>query len=150
MRAKTRSSQRPRTQRGQAMVETALILMLLLGMILFIMDMGRVLLMEQFVTERAREGARYAVVNNWDSTAVANYVVYGSSTAPNGGGPGFLGLTTSEVNFSTIADTGIGDGRDQVTVSGVHFPIFIPFIAGTYTAPTITVTAPAESGGATN
>ncbi len=132
------------------MLETALILMTLLGMILFIMDMGRVLLSEQFITERAREGARYAVVNSWNSTAVANYVVYGSTTAPQGGGAGLLGLTTSEVTFTTIAGTGIGDARDQVTVSGVTFPIFIPFISGNYTVPTITVTAPAESGGATN
>ncbi len=48
------------------MVEAALVLITLLSMILFILDMGRILLLQQFITERAREGARYAVVNNWN------------------------------------------------------------------------------------
>ncbi len=152
MRADARAgpNQRKTKQCGAAMLETALILLTLLSMILFIMDMGRVLLSEQFITERAREGARYAVVNNWDSTAVANFVVYGNSTAPPDGGAGLLGLTIAQVTFTMIADSGIGDARDQVTISGVKFPIFVPFISGDYTVPTITVTAPAESGGATN
>jgi Flp pilus assembly protein TadG len=137
-------------QRGAAMLETALVLITVLSMILFIMDMGRVLLIEQFITERARDGVRKAVVNNWDQTAGQNYVVYGSTTAPSGGGSGFLGLTTSAVTFSTVADSGIGDARYQVRVSGVTFPIFIPYIGGTYTAPTVTVTAPVQSLGATN
>jgi len=137
-------------QRGAAMLETALVLMTVLGMILFIMDMGRILLIEQFITERARDGVRKAVVNNWSQTAVQNYVVYGSTTAPSGGGAGFLGLTTSNVAFTSVADSGIGDARYQVTVSGVQFPIFIPYISGNYTAPTITATAPTQSLGATN
>ncbi len=81
---------------------------------------------------------------------MANYVVYGNTTAPSDGGPGLLGLTIAEVKFTTYADSGIGDARDQVTVSGVKFPIFVPSISGNYTVPTISVTAPAESGGATN
>lgn len=119
-------------------------------MILFIMDMGRILLLQQFITERARVGVRYSVVNNWDQTAVQNYVVYGSTTAPQGGGPGFLGLRTSQVSFSTIADSGVGDARNQIIVSGFTFPVFIPWMYGTYTGPTITATAPTQSLGATN
>ena len=132
------------------MVETALVMLTVLSMILFIMDMGRILLLQQFITERAREGVRYSVVNNWNQTSVQNYVVYGSTTAPQNGGPGFLGLRTSQVTLSTIADSGIGDARNQVSVSGFTFPAFIPFMAGAYTAPTITVTAPTQSLGATN
>src|SRR5690348_8964058 len=94
-------------QRGAALVETALVFTVTLGMILFIVDMGRVLLMQQYVTERARVAVRNAVVNNWDSTAVANYVAYASATAPSGGGPGFLGLTPSELTSTTYADSGI-------------------------------------------
>ncbi len=132
------------------MLETALVLLTVLAMILFIMDMGRILLLQQFITERAREGVRYSVVNNWTQTDLQNYVVYGNTTAPQGGGPGFLGLRTSQVTLSTVADSGIGDARNQVSVSGFTFPVFIPYLAGTYTAPTITVTAPTQSLGATN
>jgi len=137
-------------QRGAATLEAALVLITLLSMILFILDMSRILLLQQFITERAREGARYAVVNNWNQTAVQNYVVYGSPTAPQGGGTGFLGLTTTQVSCISIADSGIGDARYQVTVSGFQFPAFIPYLAGTWTAPAISVTAPTESLGATN
>jgi Flp pilus assembly protein TadG len=137
-------------QRGAALVETALVFTAALSMIVFIVDMGRILLTQQFVAERARVGVRNAVVNNWDSTAVANYVVYGTTTAPSGGGAGFLGLTTSEVTFNTIADSGIGDARYQVIVSGVPLFTWIPYMAGRYTAPTVTATAPLQSQGTTN
>ena len=138
-------------ERGAALVETALVLVTVLSMILFVMDMGRILLLQQFITERAREGVRHAVVNSWDATAVQNYVVYGSTTVPQGGGSGgFLGLSPSQVSLTTISDSGVGDGRYQVTVSGVQFPVFIPFMAGSFTAPAITVTAPTASLGATN
>src|SRR5579864_2973064 len=91
---------RRRRQRGAALVETALVLITLLGMILFILDMGRILLTEQFIAERARVGARNAVVNNWNSTDVANYVNDTTTTAPSGNPPGFLGLLTSQVTLT--------------------------------------------------
>jgi len=72
------------------MLETALVLLTLLGMIIFIMDMGRILLMQQFLSERVRATARRAVVNNWDAIATKNYLVYNSTTAPTGGGPGYM------------------------------------------------------------
>src|SRR5713226_7285072 len=110
---------RTKRQRGAALVETALILTTAISMILFIVDMGRILLWQQFIAERARVGARNAVVNNWDSTAVKNYVVYGSTTAPdsqNGTPAGFLGLLPSQVALTKVADSGVGDARYQVKV----------------------------------
>ena len=144
------ANQARNNQRGAAMLETVLVLVTLLSMILFILDMGRILLLQQFITERARQAARSAVVNNWDQTDVQNYVVYGSTTAPSGGGTGFMGLTTSQVTFTPVSDSGINDARYQVQISGFQFPVFIPYIAGSFTAPAIAVTAPAESRGATN
>ena len=147
---KTTTQGRKKSQRGAALVETALVFTAALSMILFIVDMGRILLTQQYISERAQAAVRSAVVNNWDSTDVKNYLVYGSTTAPNGGGAGLMGLTTSEVAFNTIADSGIGDGRYQVVVSGVPMFTWIPYMAGRYTAPTVTATAPVQSQGATN
>jgi hypothetical protein len=150
---------RRRRQRGTALVETALVLTTLLGMILFIVDMGRILLIQQFIGERARLGVRNAVVHNWDPSQVANYVVYGSpGSAQDGGGnvqsntqqPGFLGLLPSQVTFTSFPDSGIGDARYQVTVQGVPLFTWIPFIAGQYNSPTVTATMPVQSLGATN
>jgi hypothetical protein len=148
-----------RRRRGAALVETALVLTTLLGMIVFIMDMGRILLIQQFIGDRARTGVRGAVVNNWTASQVANYVVYGSpGSAQNDGGnnnsssaqPGFLGLLPSQVTFTSFADSGIGDARYQVTVQGVPLFTWIPFIAGQYTSPTVIATMPVQSLGATN
>ena len=147
-----------RRQRGAALVETALVLTTLLGMIVFIVDMGRILLIQQFIGERARIGVRSAVVNNWDASQVANYVIYGSpGTAQNGGGgnnqsnqPGFLGLLPSQVTFTSYPDSGIGDARYQVTVKGVPLFTWIPFIAGQYNSPTVTATMTVQSLGATH
>ncbi|HWY46492.1 MAG TPA: TadE/TadG family type IV pilus assembly protein [Bryobacteraceae bacterium] len=141
---------RKKRQRGAALVETALVFTAALSMIVFIVDMGRILLTQQYISERAQAAVRSAVVNNWDSTSVKNYVVYGSTTAPDGGGAGLMGLTTSEVSFNSIADSGIGDARYQVTVSGVPLLTWIPYMAGRYTAPTVIATAPVQSQGATN
>ena len=147
---KTTTQARKKSQRGAALVETALVFTAALSMILFIVDMGRILLTQQYISERAQAAVRSAVVNNWDSTDVKNYLVYGSTTAPDAGGAGLMGLTTSEVAFNTIADSGIGDGRYQVVVSGVPMFTWIPYMAGRYNAPTVTATAPVQSQGATN
>ena len=134
------------------MVETALVLTVALGMIVFIVDMGRILLTQQFISERARVAVRSAVVNNWTSDQVKNYVAYASTSAPDGGTttPGFMGLLPSEVTYTTVADSGVGDARYQVVVQGVQMFTWIPYIAGKYNAPSVTATAPVQSQGATN
>lgn len=148
----TKTQARKKRQRGAALVETALVFTVALSMMLFIVDMGRILLTQQFIAERARIGVRNAVVNNWDSTSVANYVAYGVTTTPSGGSstPGFLGLTASEVTLTSYADSGIGDARYQVIVQGVPLFTWIPYMAGKYTVPPIIATAPVQSLGATN
>lgn len=130
-------------------METALVLLTVVGMILFIMDIGRILLMQQFITERARNTVRNAVVNNWDATATKNYLVYNSTTAPDNNPPGYLGLLTSQVSYSPLGTLGQPDYRLQVKVSGVPALTWIPYIAGRYTLPPITATAPAQSLGST-
>ena len=131
------------------MVETALVLTLLVGMIFFIMNMGWILLMQQAVTERARQTLRSAVVHNWTATETANYLVYYSTTAPQNGGPGFLGLQTSQVTAQTLGTVGQPDYRLQVVVSGVPVVRWLPYnAAGTINLAPIKVTSPAQSLGA--
>ena len=132
------------------MVETALVLATMVGMLIFILDMGRILLLQQWVGERARVTARVASVSNWSSTNIANYLVYNSTTAPDGGGAGYMGLKTSQVSSSFLGTAGAPDYRLQVKVSGVPVLTFIPYMANTYTLAPIIATMPAESLGATN
>jgi Flp pilus assembly protein TadG len=143
---------RKKGQRGAALLESALVFSSAICMILFIVDMGRVLLTQQFISERARVAVRSAVVNNWTSDQVKNYVAYGSTSAPGGetSTPGYLGLLPSEVTFNTVADSGIGDARYQVIITGVPLFTWIPYMAGKYNAPTVTATAPVQSQGSTS
>ncbi len=118
-------------------------------MILFIMNMGWMLLLEQFITERARTTARAGAVNTWTSADAANFFVYGTTTAPHGGGPGYLGLLSSQVSYQALGSSDQSDYRVQVSVSGVPAVMFwMPYLAGSYALPPIHVTVPAQSLGA--
>lgn len=144
------SSRRRRGRKGAAMLESALVLLTLLGMIVFVLDMGRILLIEQFVTARAEAAIRGAIVNNWSSDQVKNYLVYGSTTSPGGSAIGFPGLKTSNVSYTTLGTMGTADYRLQIKVTGISLFTWIPGIAGTYTAQPVVVTMPAQSLGATS
>jgi uncharacterized membrane protein len=129
------------------------VLLTLVAMIIFIIDMGRIMLNEEYLVERARVAARMAAVNNWAAADVANYVAYNSTSAPGGGTstPGLMGVRPSNVTYS--APTGAaGDPSNCVTVSIHDVTAFanIPYMSGRYTLPTITVSLPAQSLGATN
>ncbi|MCU1339770.1 MAG: TadE family protein [Bryobacterales bacterium] len=146
----TFTSRRSKNQKGATFVETSLVLLTMLGMVIFIMDMGRILLMQQYITERARTTVRSAVVNDWTSTAAANYLVYNSTTAPNGGGAGFIGLQTSQVSYQKLGIAGAPDYRVQIKVTNVPALVLTPYMAGTYTLAPIVATMPAQSLGSTN
>ena len=139
-------------QKGAALVESTLVLLTIIGMIVFVMDMGRILLVQQFIVERAQATVRSAAVNNWTSAQVANFFCYDNATAPNGDSttPGYLGLLPSQVTFNTLGTSTASDYRLQVVVSGVPLWTWVPFMSGRYTAPTVTATYPAQSLGATS
>ncbi|MCX6634029.1 MAG: hypothetical protein NT090_02890, partial [Acidobacteria bacterium] len=65
-------------QRGAQMLETALVVTTVVCMILFILDMGRILLFDQFFGERVRVAARSAAVRTYDAAAIKNYLCYNS------------------------------------------------------------------------
>ena len=148
--ARTVSKSRRKTQRGAAVIlEGALVLGTLLTMILFIEEMGRMLLFQQMFTERAREGARLASVNTYTTAAVQNFVLYNSATAPAGSPAGFFGMTSSNVTVTRLGTAGNWDDRIQVTVSNYPMFNFIPLFKHAYTVPPITVTVPVGSLGST-
>jgi Flp pilus assembly protein TadG len=148
----SRSSGRFGSCRGQSLVEATFVILTLMALIVFIVDMGRIMLMDQYLVERARVGARMAAVNNWDQTAVANYVAYNSTTAPGGqtSTPGLLGVLPSQVSYSTIGTAGDPSYCVKVTISGLTAFAFTPYMAGRFTLPAITVSVPAQTPWATN
>ena len=148
----TRAAGRFGSCRGQSLIEATFVLFTLVAMVLFIVDMGRIMLVEQYLVERARAAARMAAVNNWTQTDVANYVAYNSTRAPAGGTttPGLMGVLPSKVSYSTVGTAGDPSYCVKVSIAGVTAFTVVPYMAGTYTLPTITVSLPAQSLGATD
>lgn len=139
---------RNRRRKGANLLEGALVFMTVLGMVLFVLDMGRVLVTQQFITERVRTTLRQAVVNKWTTDQTKNVLVFNSTTnTGDSKTPGFMGLTTGNV---TVTDAGLSPDYLQVSVSKVSLSIWIPYIAGSYTLPTISLSMPLQSNGATD
>jgi uncharacterized membrane protein len=143
------SRRRVGKRKGATLIESALVLLTLIWMIIFVMDMGRLLLTQQLVTERARIAARNAAVNNWNAATVANFASYNSTTSSSSG-PGLLGLQPSQVSYQTLGTPGAPDYRLRVTIQGLQAFTWIPFLDGKYTAAPVVATTPAQSLGATN
>ncbi len=138
------------SRRGQALVEAALVLLVLLTLVFGILDFGQLLLFHQGLTERAGAGARYAVAHTFDPQAITNVVLYNSPTPPSGNTPGLFGLTASEV---TVTRYDAGDPQnDRIEVEIHDFPMrfYSPLIAGPYQHRPFRVLRPVESLGATN
>ena len=126
------------------MVEITLILTVALVTFIGILDVGSVIFRLQGLVERARAGARYAVVHSFNPDNIKNVVVYGNSA---GAGNPLLGLTTSMVT-ATSTDQGDGISRIDVNISGYQFQFFTPLIAGAKVLPPVKVSLTAESLGA--
>lgn len=139
-----------RDQSGSALVESSLTFLVLMMTLIFVIDMGRMMVIQQFINERVRQTARKAVVNNWTTTQVKNYLVYGTADTTAQSAPGRLGLLPSQVTYATLGTSGTPNYRVQVKVSGVPAVLFIPKLAGRYTLPSVVATVPAQSMGAAN
>jgi hypothetical protein len=118
--------------RGQAMVELALVLPIILLLVFGIVDLGRALGYKNDLTHLANDAARYAAVNGFPTgasgpNAIANYV---DSTAPNELKNGSSTVTAATFTFSFPDDASgafhcIGDSV-KVTVTS-HFK-WLPFL----------------------
>lgn len=146
----SRSIRGVRNRAGSSMLETTLVLMALLSMILFTIEMGRILLIQQFIAERTRATVRLAVVNDWDATAAKNFFCFNQITAPQGVTTGYLGVVPAQVAYAKLGTAGTDNYRLQVTVSGVQTLGLIPYIAGRFTLAPVVAAMSAQSLGATD
>lgn len=142
------------------MLESALILLSLLMMILFILDMGRILFLEQYLTERTRATARAASVNNWDEWNVRAYFCYNTpeyhftddsdQSSAHNTTPGLMGIRPLNIGYTVLGNPNTPNYRVRVTVSNVSALLLIPFYAKTFVLAPISFEFPAQSMGATN
>jgi Flp pilus assembly protein TadG len=113
------SLSRPRhASRGQALVETALILPLFLILVMGVVDMGRAVWATTSLASAAREAARYAIVHGGKSTAIATKqtIKDAAVTAAIAGGSSVTATVCYGVGCSGDVDTGSNDRGQTVTV----------------------------------
>ena len=132
-------------RKGSTLVESSVVLMLFLVILIGVLDAGQILFFHQFLTDRVRSGARYAVVHTFDAAAVANVVAF-NDPAPPAGTTGLFGLTAAMVSV-THCDAGTLADRVQVQVTGYKMRFLSPWLAGVFTPGPFQAVAPVESAG---
>ena len=117
---------RTRRQRGNALVEFAVVGPLLLTFLFAIFDFGRALYTYHFVCNAAREGTRYAIVRGSKSAIPATQ---SSIQTYLGNVP--MGIDPNKLTVTTIWPTNNNPGSVvQVTVQ-YNFNFFMPFMPAT-------------------
>ena len=126
-------------------MESSVVLLLFLVIVIGVLDAGQVLFFHQFLTDRVRSGARYAVVHAYSATAVANVVAY-ADPAPAPGTQGLFGLTAAMVSVNRY-DSGTSSDRIAVKITGYQMRFLSPWLAGVFTPGPFQAVAPVESAG---
>jgi TadE-like protein len=123
---------RPKNRRrGQAFVESALVILPFLAILVGALDFGQVLFFHQALVERVGTGLRWGAVHPYDETSIKNVIRYNQSSPPAGSQP-FLGLSGSNITVSLLG-AGTTTERIQITIVDFQFQ-FVSFgIAKTFT-----------------
>lgn len=129
------------------MVETALVLIVTLGVLIGTCDFGQFLFVHQSLTERVRAAARYGAVRayTWPGTEMINVAVYNDPNAPNGSTSVVPGLDPTMVTAEIIGE-GTDAARIRVSINNFPFNFFSPWIAKHATARVIIASVPYEHG----
>ena len=122
-----RSSHVSRSERGQALIETALVIVLIFTIVFSIFEIGWLMYTYSVLADAANEGVRYAMVHSGGDPS-------GTQTRVKT----FAATSMHNVNTITIAETfpdgsAIPPNRVRVTVSYTYVPYLPKFIV----APTV-------------
>ena len=132
-------------ERGATLVEFSIAATVFLTAMFGVIEFGRALWVHNALTDAARRGARYAVLNSSANAAqVKNVVVYGD---PAGGTkPVVPNLTTGNVsvNYSSFA---LNKGTATVGITNYKFQFVLPLLGTTITMPNYSTTLTGESVG---
>lgn len=134
------------TQRGAALVETAIAGSVFLTVVFALLEFSRLLWTHNALADAARQGARYAAVSTQNVSNVQNVVVYGSENPALDAKPVVYGLTTGQVTV-TYLGFGVKQGSVTVRITGYQFNFVVPLIGGTLNLPDYKATLTGESAG---
>jgi len=131
-------------QRGAAMVETGLVLVLFIVALVGIVDFAQFLYLHQTIANRVRTVTRTASVYNLTVAQIQNRICYGSDTVPSPSAVGYMGLKPVNVAAEKL-DTSTTERRIVVTVSGLRYKTLSPFLFGAATMLPVRVTSTIET-----
>ena len=140
---KSKKRETKKREKGSALVETSLVLVIFLLTLIGIADIGQFMFQHASIVERVRAGLRYGVIT-YDPAAIRNVVLYGTPTPVAGTTPSFH-LTASMVEVSRLDANAIED-RVKITVSNYPVEFFTPFIARQVTGKPIVAIQSVELG----
>jgi Flp pilus assembly protein TadG len=139
---------RRRNQRGQALIESGLIMVIFLSMLIGILDFGQFLYFHQSLSERARAAVRYGAIhaNNGNlATDIANFAVYNDPAGTANGATAILPSLTTNMVSATLANTGTEDAIISVQINNYPFNFLSPFMSKSTWYKTIRASQPYES-----
>ena len=132
-------------RRGQAMLESAFIMLIVVPVLIGIADFGQFLYLHQTLTDRARAAARWGAVRTYtdSGTHIKQYAVYNMTDPPDGTAAMLPNLTTDIVT-ATLDDAGTDSARITVTISNYPYKFISGFMSGATQYRSITATEPYE------
>jgi len=108
-----------KNSRGQALVEFALVMPLLLILIISVFEFGRAWNLHQTITDAAREGARKAVIANAAVTQDTVNAAIGNRIAASGFDP---------ANATVTLPNGFHTGTGEITSVRIEYPFRFTFL----------------------
>lgn len=134
-------------ERGQGMVEAALVLLVFFTLLIGVIDCGQVLFAHQALVERVRSAVRWGSMHPYDGTGeqVANLILYDQVEEPRAAREGFLGLTRGNVQVTYRPATAERPDDETLSVAIVNYQshFYAPLIARTIVSPRpVLVSAP--------
>ncbi len=131
-------------QRGQAFIESALIMLIFVPVLVGIADFGQVIYFHASLTERARAAARYGAVHTYtDGSAIKNVAVY-NDASPATGTAGLVPYLTTSLVTATLDDANTDSARITVTITNYPFNFISGFMSHSTWYKTVITTEPYE------
>jgi len=131
-------------EKGQAIVEGALTLLVFMTLSVAVLDLGQVLYFSQSLTERARAAARYGAIYPTQTASIKNVALYGKATAPANPKP-MLPSMTAEMVQVTTQDLDKVSGTVTVKIVGYPMRFFTPGAAKLFQGRTVSVSLSSEA-----
>ncbi len=144
-----RNQQARSGQRGAALIEATLTLMLFLIFLFSLFDFGYVTFFHHTLMQQARAAARYGVVidasTTENQTRIKNVFLFNDPDHTGGDTTGLLGLDSSKVSVEVRPKSETEPvGRLVVTVQGYQYGLITPGFAGLHDGRTLVASLPME------